>query len=296
MKNQSEMELARWGSDDARREYRRGREAQIAPQLTARREAAARVGGSVEIPRDAGFLSCEASRFPDVDAVVESGREVLATADLEKRKAKANKPYMMRLLAHDPMTLTLDSPFLRLALHPEVVAAASRYLGLVPVLQFVNVYYSSYSGPDLNKSQLYHCDSDDTEQVKVFVLCEEVRQETGPLTLLPPPESAIVRKGVGYRYDQVLTDEQVGETLGGLDAERQMVGPAGTVAFIDSSRCLHYGSRFVDPTLTRLIVMLQYVTPLSFILPAEYWEGARYRSLCNTPGLDDLSQMVLGSA
>ena len=131
--------------------------------------------------------------------------------------------------------------------------------------------------------------------MKVWVLCEEVTRETGPLTLLPPAESDIVRKKVGYHYDMLLTDEQVSEILGGLGAERQFLGPPGTVGFIDTSRCLHYGSRFKEPTMTRLIVMLQYITPLSFILPAEYWQEARYGAVGNAPGLDDMSRMVLGT-
>jgi hypothetical protein len=48
--------------------------------------------------------------------------------------------------------------------------------------------------------------------------------------------------------------------------------------------------------MTRLIVMLQYVTPLAFILPPKYRKGARYGELgAAAPGLDDVSRMVLGT-
>ena len=172
-----------------------------------RRVAAELKPGSVEIPRDAGFAICDGGRFPDIPSVVSNAQHVLATVNLEKLKARANKRFMMKLL--DQKLVTLDSPFMRLALHPEVVAAATRYLGVVPILQFVSVYYSSETNEDLSKSQLYHCDSDDTEQVKVWVLCNEVTPETGPLTLLPAAQSDLVRKKVGYTYDMLLTDEQV---------------------------------------------------------------------------------------
>jgi hypothetical protein len=294
MTEEDPTQIARWSSDDVRQQHRRDRELQISPQMTVRRRAAAELeAGSVEIPRDKGFAFCDGSSLPDIPAVVSSARHVLATVNLEKLKVKANKRFMMKLL--DQKSLTLDSPFMRLALHPDVVAAATRYLGLVPILQFVNVYYSSESGEELSKSQLYHCDSDDVEQIKVWVLCEQVTPETGPLTLLPAAESELVRKKVGYQYDMLLTDERVSEILSGLNAQRQFVGPPGTVGFFDTSRCLHFGSRFVDPTMTRLIVMLQYITPLSFILPAEYWEHARYRAFGTTPGLDDTARMILGT-
>jgi hypothetical protein len=287
-------QIARRGTDEERHEERRSRESQIATQMEMRRRAAADLRpGPVEIPRDVGFLVCDSGRFPDVPAVVSAAQHVLATVNLEKLKARAFKRFMMKLL--DQKLVTLDSPFMRLALNPDVVAAASRYLGVLPILQFVGVYYSSETSEDLSKSQLYHCDSDDTEQVKVWVLCNEVTPETGPLTLLPAAQSDLVRKKVGYTYDMLLTDEQVSEVLGAQAAPRQFLGPPGTVGFFDTSRCLHFGSRFLDPTKTRLIVMLQYITPLSFILPTEYWEQARYRALGAAPGLNDLSRMILGT-
>ena len=234
MAEEDPTEVARWASDEARREYRRDREVQIAAQMTVRRRVAAEL-------------------------------------------------------------VTLDSPLMRLALHPHVVAAATRYLGVVPILQFVNVYFSRDSGEELSKSQLYHCGSDDVEQVKVWVLAEPVTPDTGPLTLLSAAESDLVRKTVGYQYDMLLNDEQASEILGEVHVQHQFLGSSGTVGFIDTSPCFHFGSRFIDPTATRLIVMLQYITPLSVILPPEYWEHARYREFGRTPGLDDISQMILGT-
>jgi hypothetical protein len=287
-------QIARRGSDRERHEHRRSRESQIAAQMDMRRHVAAELdAGAIEIPREVGFLICDGSRFPEIPAVVSSAQHVLATSNLEKLKAKANKRFMMKLL--DQKTLTLESPFMRLALRPDIVNAVTRYLGVVPILQFVSVYYSSETGEELSKSQLYHCDSDDVQQVKVWVLCNEVTPEDGPLTLLPAADSDLVRKNVGYRYDMLLTDAQVTEVLGGRHTERQFLGPPGTVGFFDTSQCLHFGSRFVDPNRTRLIVMLQYITPVSFILPLEYWEHARYRAFGAAPGLNDMSRMILGS-
>jgi hypothetical protein len=274
--------------------YRSDRELLIPKQLTARRGAVAEFKpGPFEIPRDVGFVFYEGSKFPDVPAVVSSARDVLARTDLDQLQAGANKRFMMKLL--DPDLVTLDSPFMRLALHPDIIATVSRYLRMVPILQFVSVYFSSESGAGFSKSQLYHCDSDDVEQVKVWVLCDEVTPETGPLTLLPAAESDLVKKTIGYRYDTAVTDDQVSEVLGSRKAEHQFVGPPGTVGFIDTSRCLHFGSRFTNPTMTRLIVMLQYVTPLAFILPPKYRKGARYGDLGDAPGLDQVSRMVLGT-
>ena len=288
-------ELARWSSDEERRAYRSERELLIPKQLQVRRSAVAEFKpGPIEIPRDVGFLFCEGSQFPHVPEVVSYARDVLAKTDLDQLKAAANKRFMMKLL--DQSLVTLESPLMRMALHPDIVATVSRYLGMVPILQFAGIYFSSESGEGLSKSQLYHCDSDDLEQVKVWVLCDDVTPESGPLTLLPAVESDRVRQTIGYRYDMELNDDQVSQILGARNASRQFLGPAGTVGFLDTSRCLHFGSRFTDPTMTRLIVMLQYITPLAFILPPKYRKGARYGELgAAAPGLDEVSRMVLGT-
>jgi hypothetical protein len=116
------------------------------------------------------------------------------------------------------------------------------------------------------------------------------------LTFLPASVSQQVRDRTGYVYNARLTDEQVHAAADGAAAsEVALVGPRGTTAFIDTSRCLHYGSRFVDKTARRIVVMLQYVTPLAFILPEDdYRSGARFRHLA-TPGIDELTSLVLGA-
>ena len=81
------------------------------------------------------------------------------------------------------------------------------------------------------KSQLYHCDSDDVEQMKVFVLCEAVTPAMGPLTLLRADDSEVIRARSAYRFNTRLTDAAVEELLGGKPAAAALVGPAGTTAF-----------------------------------------------------------------
>lgn len=167
-------------------------------------------------------------------------------------------------------------------------------LEMVPILEFANVMYSSHTGPELLKSQLYHCDSNEVERIKIFVLCEAVTSDTGPLTFIPAHQSQLVRDRTGYKYNGRLTDQQVSESLGGLDAEVALVGPPGTTAFIDTSRCLHYGSRLVNENAHRLVVMLQYVTPLGFLYPDDHREAARFRHLAS-PNTDEMTALVLGA-
>ncbi|MSO45981.1 MAG: hypothetical protein EXQ59_04350 [Acidobacteria bacterium] len=93
-----------------------------------------------------------------------------------------------------------------------------------------------------------------------------------------------------------LTDEAVHAAFGPGLTETALTGTPGTTAFLDTSRCLHYGSRFGDVSARRLVVMLQYITPMAFILPEhDFREAATFRPLAR-PEHDAITAMVLGAA
>jgi hypothetical protein len=285
----------RVSTDQVRQEYRRGRTAELAPQIERRQQLAAELaaGAAVTIERDQGYVVCGPDMFDDVAEIVRAARAVAQDVDLDAKKAEANKPFMVKLVEKN--VLTLDSPLLRFALRRDIVASAAAYLGVVPILQFANVMFSSHAAADPAKSQLYHCDSDEAEQVKVFILCEEVTADNGPLTFVPAWQSQVVRDTVQYKYKTRLTDGEVREAAQGPLEEVMLAGGPGTMAFLDTSRCLHYGSRFRDTSARRLLVMLQYITPMAFILPEKFREGATFRRLAKDP-TDEMTAMVLGDA
>ena len=115
------------------------------------------------------------------------------------------------------------------------------------------------------------------------------------MTFIPALASERLRTATGYKYKTRLTDAQAVETLGAEGRGIQMLGPAGTAAFLDTSRCFHYGSRFVDTTRQRIVVMLQYITPLAFILPDDHRDGARFAHLVSSQ-TDELTRLTLGAA
>jgi hypothetical protein len=283
----------RVSTDQVRAEYRRGRTAELASQIERRRQLAADLAprAAVSIARDVGFVVSGPDAFSEMSDIVAAARGVVDEVNLDEKKAEANKPFMVKLMEKD--TLSADSPLLRFALRRDIVASAAAYLGVVPILQFANVMFSSHAAADPAKSQLYHCDSDEAEQVKVFILCEEVTADNGPLTFVPAWQSQAVRDRVQYKYKTRLTDEAVREAAQEPLQETMLTGAAGTSAFLDTSRCLHYGSRFRDTSARRLVVMLQYITPMAFILPDQFLEGATFRRLA-TDASDELTSMVLG--
>jgi hypothetical protein len=286
--------LSRVGTDAVRQAFRRDRAAAMEDQLKRRRELADATAGeaAVLVPRDQGYVIIPRHTF-DFTAGIDAAQDLVCRANIAQRKAKANKAFMVRVAEKNE--LTLQSPLLQLALRRDLVAAVARYLCMVPVLEYANVFYSSLAGSELVKSQLYHCDSDEAEQLKLFVVCEEVTSESGPLTFISAADSERVRDRVEYRYNTRLTDEQVREALGGCPQEIALTGPTGTAALIDTSRCFHYGSRFRDHSSRRIVVMLQYVTPLAFLYPTGFRTSARFRHLAPSDA-DELTMLVLGAA
>jgi hypothetical protein len=128
--------------------------------------------------------------------------------------------------------------------------------------------------------------------VKVFVYCSDVDPGSGPLTLLPADDSLRVRRSVGYQYRQRLTDEQVAGVVG-TGREVPILGPAGTAVFVDTSRCFHYGSRVAADAPPRLVTMIQYQTPFSFMVPTHAQRTLPFRRLIR-PQLTPLQRLVLG--
>ena len=293
MKVKPPNHLFRVGTDNDRTQYRNQRRQELRAFVEPRSRLASAIAGDaiVSMSRDDGYAVCASGSVAGTEELVAFARDSVERVDLVAKKADANKPFMVKLL--DMKGMTLESPLLRFALRRDIVATAASYLGVVPILQYANVMYSSEAGGEFSKSQLYHCDSDESEQVKIFVLCGPVTPSEGPLTFMPASQSQQVRVRVSYRYKHRLTDEQVQAASADSLREVALTGPAGTLAFLDTSRCLHYGSRISAPDARRLVVMLQYITPSAFILP-NYPAGTTFGALAPS-GRDAIEQLVLGA-
>lgn len=239
---------------------------------------------------DLGFATFEPGRFSEVAQIVTEARASLERSERAGLPATASRKRFL-VPVQDPATITLDSAVMRFALREDILATVSRYLGVVPFLSTISVLFSDVVKGAPTSSQLHHCDGDDVTQIKVFVYCSDVDPGSGPLTLLPAADSQRVRRSVGYQYRQRLTDQQVSSVVG-EGREVPILGPAGTSVFVDTSRCFHYGSRVVTAAPPRLVAMIQYQTPYSFMLPTQ--AQLPFRRLFD-PRLSPLQRLVLGA-
>ena len=275
----------RWMLHTARRA---GRFMRDRPRRAALRRLAP---GWFEIPARDGFLVQPPGTFDEVPAIVADAHATLARFDVSAGDPSSWKRFLLNVL--DRETLTAENAVVRFALRDDVLAAVSRYLGVVPRLGTISVFFSDTIEGTPKSSQLHHCDGDDITQVKIFVYCTDVDVASGPLTVLGAEDSARVRRATRYQYRERLTDDQVAAVLG-PGREHAILGPSGTAAFVDTSRCFHFGSRVAPGAPPRLVTMIQYQTPYSFVAPdggSGRWPFARFDS----PSLGPLQRLVLGA-
>ncbi|MFW6059727.1 MAG: hypothetical protein ACODAQ_06065 [Phycisphaeraceae bacterium] len=201
-----------------------------------------------------------------------------------KRRVNLDKPYWQSLL--EPGDLERCPSFLNFALSSEVVATIARYMGTIPVLSKTmppgvrlvecNAAFEDEADPPLRSSQFYHLDIHDSPLVYIIVLLREVTMEHGPWCFLPKSASDRAQQALGYRRRRTpyrITDERMYEHV---DPQEMipLTGPRGTVLFIDSSQCFHYGSRnCVKP---RFQMMYGFTSPCRTDMTLTFMEPIRY--------------------
>jgi len=247
----------------------------IAKRAALHEEAAARKAAEIEARRALGdaYLQQHAVQIdvPSERAVatadlVEETRsareEALALA--EGRAAKIdNGALEFPVLAHQ---FAVDGPAIAFGTSPLVLAAVTRYLGMLPIL--FNMFYTRAHQTELrpNTAHRFHLDPEDTRSFKVFVHLTDVDADCGPLHVLPAEHSALVLDAVDYRGVTMLDDSTVADLVG-WDSVVQVIGPPGTVAFADTTRCLHFGGRpRAEGKPVRDMLVYQYLLPTSILL------------------------------
>jgi hypothetical protein len=138
-----------------------------------------------------------------------------------------------------------DAPeFFELALSDQVLQIVTDYLGEVPKLRRIKLWWTPVN-TQLKGSQLYHRDGMNwyQRQAKFLFIMNDVDETCGPFTFIPANVSRRVANSLGSIRDQErVTDELVYQHARPSDAI-SLIGPAGTGAVVDSSRCFHYGAR-----------------------------------------------------
>lgn len=253
-------------------------------------------GGAVDIPRERGYAVAPPGTLDGVDAVVAAANGAIDAIGHDAIVSGRMKGGFMATKLLPDSALSLDSPYFRLALDEGIVRAIAEYLGVVPILSAIDIWYS-VAGPEATprSSQMWHLDHADIAQVKIFVNLNDVTPEMGPLTIVDAAASERLASRPGYDFGK-------GNRVPDADVEREVGsdklvsfdGPAGSAGFVDTSRCFHFGSRVQPGAPPRRVAMFQYLTPYAFDFPEDPAGHAPFSALA-TPAQTELERLVLGA-
>jgi hypothetical protein len=246
-----------------------------------------------------GWAIDDSMSLPHLQQILEDSEEIFA----EREGARTSEKGGYRSHFQDlwrPLDDSKKYPaFLDFATCSDVLASVIDYIGTIPVLtnnvpSGIRVVESNAAFDDkpgqLHDSQLYHIDYYSLPNVYVLVLLRDTTSENGPWTFLPRSVTERVSSKLHYwtkEHGYRLTDDQV-YSVAKRDEVIEFTGKRGTVLFIESSGCMHFGSRnCVKP---RFQLMLGY----SGICRTDFHETfAHWQNYAVRPEDSRLRKMVL---
>lgn len=99
--------------------------------------------------------------------------------------AEDHKDFLLTLLGDIP-SLDINSPIIGFCTQPALLSLVNNYLGMWGYLRSIDLWMNF---PTTNESakdtQMWHCDSDDDMNVKLFIYLCDVDETTGPFTFIP---------------------------------------------------------------------------------------------------------------
>ena len=229
-----------------------------------------------------GYLIDTSRNLPYLEEVIKDADRIIEQRGNQEPAGitKSHKPFFFELI--QPQDLIECPSFLNFIMSSEILAVVGQYMQTSPLLSrsrppAVRLMKSTDEydpNPDgiWRESQNYHLDHHDDPVVYVIVLVRDVTSRCGPFTILGKADSAEVARQLNYQSHGIpyrVLDEQIYSII---DPSRaiEFSYPKGSVLFLESSRCFHYGSRkAVEP---RYQLMYAFTTPCRTDL-SEFWAG-----------------------
>jgi hypothetical protein len=250
------------------------------------------------IPEERGYLVLPPGTVAEAEPVIAAGNALVDSIGHDRLLAEFNPRHdTMSRGFLPPEAHELGSPYMNFALHEGIVGPISAYLGVVPILLGIDIWYA-YAEPreegPINAS-LWHLDGDDTTQVKVWIHLQDVVPEAGPLTALDATRSEEFAEHTEYdsSVEYRIPDEKINAFIGEDDL-KLFDGPQGTIDYVDTSRCMHMGSRAEPGCPVRRVFFVKYVTPYAFKFKEDHRKEAPFRDLA-TGTSDELETLLLGA-
>jgi hypothetical protein len=173
-------------------------------------------------------------------------------------------------------TFNADDPFVRIALHPDVLAVANGYLRLQSTLRALELWLTEPTPGPAIQTQLWHRDADDLLNVKLFLYFNDVTRGAGPFTYAPETHPLGPRRELPeHDAEWRSTDEQMERIVPEADW-LVCEGKAGTVVFADTCG---YHKQLKPENSERLMLVAHYVSGTPFVPRALELNGVDADSL-----------------
>jgi hypothetical protein len=237
---------------DTLRDYRRI--ASSYGRYSDRRKAVSTSGHSaLSIGKDKGFSIGTIDDIPGLPMIAVDLRawaqKRIDALDLKRVLALSEtglvKPFYFNILSRDDVKAIPQ--LIEFAISDPMLDILAPYYGILPELSHMAVFASGLFGAFDGKrrgTQQMHWDNHDRGHVKMFCFLDPVTDDDGPLTVLPADKSYWLRKKTGRLLGTFPIKDEREFYRYFTDADLiKITGPAGTVAFVDTTKCLHYGSR-----------------------------------------------------
>jgi len=159
--------------------------------------------------------------------------------------------------------------YLKFILSNEIINIIHGYLGNDVILSNLQLWYSNNQNFVSGGSQDLHMDGEDTKQIKLFFYLSDVDEQSGPLNVISKLQSKILnkkknKKNFIQRKTEKLSDNELQDISKNIKIH-SMTGLKGSLNFVDTSNCYHFGSR--PGKNPRYLLMYQFLSSYSYYLP-----------------------------
>jgi hypothetical protein len=237
-------------------------------QLRRERENAGR-GDAQRIELRDGWARDDSHSLPHLDRLLDEMDPVIEERG-GRRWPFHGKPFLYDILPE--RAWLRHNSILDFVTTPEVLEPVARHCGFVPcmsgdtppgvrLMESTTRFDPQVEGP-WRSSQLWHTDYHAFPTIYVIVALREIGPDDGALHFIDESASRRAAELLGYNRrgaSHQVSDELMSEHVDPSETIA-FTGPPGSVMFIDSSRCFHFGSR--KPRNPRYQLQYAYISPV----------------------------------
>lgn len=193
--------------------------------------------------------------------IIKKCDQIISSYDENSNDLNKNKSMIYNILK--PNDISKIDGLIEFATNKKLISVIFNYLNEVPILLGINLYLSPKNeNEQFSSSQLFHLDTEQHKQIKIFYLLHDTEILHGPLEFMDKLKTKNILKSINYSGERI-SDETIRNLnlSNSYKNDKTFIGKRGLGLMIDSSNCLHRGSRKI--TKNRYILQFQYFSKFS---------------------------------